>query len=329
MSKTTVLVLLLIVTSLFFAEAQTVSGYIQYCCVGATSSDSTAVESVQMQQCTYQNTACYSFSAGGTTTTGGTGASITDYDCYGSGSCSSGGGITCCTSNNCNCPSGTLVHKTINQMTGEYAGDMRSIMYPVLGLFFGISWIILAFLGAALPHSIIILIIGIIDAVLGAFLIFVPATTYLGLYYVALGAIAIANIRHGSDTIGTIVFIGGVIVAFLLTGGLTVVNSGGDFVDQIVFSIPNCEASLDITSINTGNTYYNLNTRCENYALFVMICVFVLFLLQPSTLICAFFLRGAGGGSGGGSGGSGGGSGGGSSRGNHPPPPEAQKQDEL
>jgi len=196
------------------------------------------------------------------------------------------------------------------------AADMRRIMFPVMGMVLGISWVVLGFLANMLPHTLILIVVALVDAILGIFLIFTPSTTYLGLYYIALGAFTIAIIRHGFDRTGMAIVILGTIVAFLMTGGLTFVNNQGDYFSQVDNEVNTCENDMDITDV--ANTYWNLDTRCENWMLFIMFSVFVLFLVQPVTLICAYFAgkNGDGGGSGGGGGGSGGGgSGGGGSGG--------------
>jgi len=80
-------------------------------------------------------------------------------------------------------------------MTQEF-GEMKKIMYPIMGVIFGVLWIILAFIGASLPHDILLIVVGLIDAIFGIFLIFLPVTTFLGLFYVAVGAFTIAVCRH-------------------------------------------------------------------------------------------------------------------------------------
>jgi len=234
-----------------------------------------------------------------TTVTGAT-SSTYAYSCV--AQCT--GNNSCCSTNFCNCPSGGVVHKTVAEVQNSI-GDMRSIMYPVMGIVLGIVWLVMAFLGNGLPHSIILIVVALLDAFFGIFLIFLPTTVYLGLYYIALGAFTIAIVRHGMDSKGITIVILGTIVAFLMTGGLTLIIGGdGDYVDDIYNNAGGCEGSMDI--LNLFNTYYNVNTRCENFALYVVFCVFLLFLLQPITLISAYFAAKDGGGQGGGGGGGGG-----------------------
>jgi len=176
----------------------------------------------------------------------------------------------------------------------QAAGDMRRIMFPVMGMVFGVSWVILAILLSALPHAILLLALGLSDAVFGIFLIFLPVVATLGLFYTALGAFTIGVSRHGSNNPHLLTLVGvGAIVAFLLTGGLTLVSldgsGGGDFFSRLEASVVTCENDLDIT--NYENQYWNLNTRCENWLLYTEFCVFLLFLLQPLTIIVAFFTR--------------------------------------
>jgi len=264
-----------------------------YCCLGATSSDPTITSQITInQQCNINsNSGCVS------TSTSGGGTTTTIYTCAPASGCGNVSG--CCKANNCNCPGN--IHKNTGQVA-QVIGDMRNIMYPVLGMVFGISWIIMGFCGNVLPHAIIIIVIALVDCVFGIFLIFIPTTAYLGLLFIALGALSIAVVRHGiDDAKGMMIIFLGSILAFLYTGGLIFIIGGqGSFVDQIAGGVFNCEASMDIVHI--GNDYYNLNTRCENWALFVAFCVFVLFLVQPITIICAYFVGKDGGGSGQGNG---------------------------
>jgi len=204
-------------------------------------------------------------------------------------------GTKLCDVDYCNCPAN--VHKTL-QALGWTFGDMRNIMYPVMGIVFSIIWLALAFIGGG-PVDIILLIVSLIDAVFGIFLIFLPVTTYLGLFYVAIGAFTIASVRHSfGGKIGVYILIGLTIVIFLLTGGLTVVANNTNAVDDIAantvsFTSSDCESDMNID--NWENSYQNLNTRCENWALFLAFCVFFLFLSQPIAILELFFKKSGGG----------------------------------
>jgi hypothetical protein len=169
-------------------------------------------------------------------------------------------------------------------------------MYPVMGVIFGLLWVILAFIGASLPLDLLLLIIGLIDAIFGIFLIFIPITTFLGLFYMAVGAFTIAIARHawGGDT-GIDFLLGLAIVVFLLTGGLTFVSHdwgrGDNYVNRMAGyagyrGVPYfCDNDMNI-DIRDGRS-----TRCHTYSYFVTFCVYLLFLVQPIAMIAAAFKR--------------------------------------
>jgi len=203
-----------------------------------------------------------------------------------------------CNTDGCNCPQGYLTatpnnnnNNNNNGTTGRDAifGTMKSIMYPVMGVIFGLVWVILAFIGAALPLDLILMIIGLIDAIFGLFLIFIPITTFLGLFYMAVGAFTIAITRHawGGDT-GIDFLLALTIIIFLLTGGLTFIaydwGLGNNYIDRMAAYTPFCDPDMDI--YQDGRS-----TRCQNYAYFVTFCVFLLFLIQPIGMIAAAFKR--------------------------------------
>jgi hypothetical protein len=165
-------------------------------------------------------------------------------------------------------------------------------MYPVMGVFFGVVWVILAFLGLKLPLDLLLLIVGLIDAIFGIMLIFIPITTFLGLFYIAVGAFTIAICRHswGGDT-GIDFLLALTTIVFLLTGGLTFIaydwGRGSDYVVSRMWGyIPLCDNDMNV-NINGGG----LSTRCGNYALFVTFSVYLLFLVQPIAMVAAAFKR--------------------------------------
>jgi len=84
------------------------------------------------------------------------------------------------------------------------------------------------------------------------------------------------------------------VVIFLLTGGLTVISFNSNatpvYFDRIADYIASCENNMNI--VNFDNTYLNLNTRCENWALYVAFCTYLLFLVQPNAMIAIFFKKG-------------------------------------
>jgi hypothetical protein len=217
------------------------------------------------------------------------GSSLQTLDCS-SNSTESGA----CFQDGCNCPQGFLTSnnpQASNNSTGTdpIFGSMKSIMYPVMGVIFGVTWIILAFLGTKLPLDLLLFIVGFIDALFGIFLIFIPITTFLGLFYMAVGAFTIAITRHawGGDT-GIDFLLALTIIIFLLTGGLTFIafdwGSGHNYIDRMAAYTPFCDRDMNI--------YENgRSTRCQNYAYFVTFCVFLLFLVQPIGMIAAAFKR--------------------------------------
>jgi len=218
--------------------------------------------------------------------TGSNGISRQNLDC---GSNSSGLNSVC-TTDGCNCPPGFLTTSYYDPVFG----DMKSIMYPVMGVIFGVLWILLAFIGASLPLDLLLLITGLIDAIFGIFLIFIPITTFLGLFYMAIGAFTIAIARHrwGGDT-GIDFLLSITIIAFLLTGGLTFIafdwGRGNNYIDRMGAYTPfSCDNDMNLRQ---NGDYRYTSTRCHNYAYFVTFSVFLLFLIQPIKLIAAAFKR--------------------------------------
>jgi len=208
-------------------------------------------------------------------------------------------GVSVCTTDFCNCPSDGTVHKTFTAV-GWFFGDMRRIMYPIMGMIFAVLWVILAFFGGG-PVDIVLLIVAIIDLIFGILLIFLPVTTYLGLFYCVLAALTIAVVKHDiGGKFGLIFVILLTCLIFLLTGGLTWIAGSGNYFDLVASYPSGCESNMNI--VNWDNLYQNLDTRCEHFALFIGFCVFLLFLVQPIALIALFFKKSGGGGGFGGGG---------------------------
>jgi len=193
-----------------------------------------------------------------------------------------------CDDDYCNCPAG---YRSSGDITSEFR-EMKKIMFPIMGVIFGILWVLLAFFGARLPVKILLLIVGLINGVLGIFLIFLPVTTFLGLFYIAIGAFAIAVSRHywGGNN-GIYLLLALMVIVFLLTGGLTFVafdfGRGSDYFGRVAGYIPICDRDMNIDRDGDDD----VSTRCGNYALFVGFCVFLLFLIQPIGMLAAAFLR--------------------------------------
>jgi len=250
-------------------------GFVQsarYCCTGSYDSSNSLLDGVRQTECLADPADDFCLTVPGTGTT-------SNLLC-GSDTVTAG---TRCDTDYCNCPTG------FRRTDGNTFGEMKKIMYPIMGMIFGVLWIILAFIGASLPLNIILIVVGLLDAIFGIFLIFVPITTFLGLFYIAIGAFTIAISRHswGGDR-GIDFLLALTIIVFLLTGGLTFVafdfGGGRDYVNRMAGYVPFCDRDMNIDSVG-------LSTRCGNYALFVTFCVFLLFLIQPIAMIAAAFKR--------------------------------------
>jgi len=193
---------------------------------------------------------------------------------------------TICDDDYCNCPDG---YQRFQDDPDSEFGEMKKIMFPIMGCIFGVMWVLLAFFGKRISSDIMLIIIGIIDAIFGIFLIFVPVTAFLGLFYIAIGALSIAVARHywGGHT-GINFYLALTTIIFLLTGGLTFVaydsGYGLDYFQRVSFYVPLCDGDMNI--YNGGRS-----TRCGNYAYFVAFCVYLLFLIQPIALLFAAFKR--------------------------------------
>jgi len=214
--------------------------------------------------------------------TNGAGTSQTNLGCGNQNS-----NATTCDNDYCNCPDG---YQRLQDDPDSEFGEMKKIMFPIMGCIFGVMWVLLAFFGKRISSDIMLIIIGIIDAIFGIFLIFVPVTAFLGLFYIAIGALSIAVARHywGGHT-GINFYLALTTIIFLLTGGLTFVaydfGYGLDYFQRVSFYVPFCDGDMNI--YNGGGR----STRCGNYAYFVAFCVYLLFLIQPIALLFAAFKR--------------------------------------
>jgi hypothetical protein len=212
------------------------------------------------------------------------------------GSSSTPGQDTCDT-DYCNCPDGA------NKSVGGvhfYMGQMRRIMYPVMGVIFAVLWVALALIGGG-PIAIMLLVVGLIDVLFGIFLIFLPVTTYLGLFYALVGALTISVARHAYDrdshntrrygwTRRGVYFVMILtVILFFITGGLTVFSYPVPigYFEAIYNYIPYCQPNMNLSNDDDGG----LTTRCENWALFTAFSVFLLFLVQPIGLIALFHAK--------------------------------------
>jgi hypothetical protein len=248
---------------------------VKYCCTGTYDRNNLqgAGNNLVQTQCPADSTRCL--------TNVPTGSSMTTLSCGNDASSAT----TFCGSDNCNCPSGL---QTYSARDDEF-GQMKMIMFPIMGCIFGVFWVLLAFFGKRISSDIMLLVVGIIDAIFGIFLIFVPVTTFLGLFYIAVGALSVAISRHfwGGHT-GLDFYLALTTIIFLLTGGLTFVafdfGKGLDYFNRIAGYVPFCDSDMNIYAGGRS-------TRCGNYAYFVAFCVYLLFLIQPIALLFAAFKR--------------------------------------
>lgn len=200
-----------------------------------------------------------------------------------------GNDTVCCWGDLCNAPEPIHANKDAIGMSLVRA-DMISIMYTVMGSILGILWLVFAFIAPMLP-AFLLLVFGIIDAVFAYFLIFIPVTHFLGLFFMALGAITVST-HHFKDS-GTLKFVAfGAVVGFLLISGLTFVpgytNDISGHASFLDFFDPNaCVTSLSLNRF-PDKYLYGFPTRCENYLLFVVFCVYLLLLIQPFVVILAW-----------------------------------------
>jgi len=249
----------------------------QSCCSGSQVPNGNGGFSGQVLQ-TYCNASVYQCSSW---TSSGNGSQY---------SCGCIAGATCCTGNNCNCPGS--VHKTGYQI-GLQAANMRNIMFPVLGMIFGLVWVLIAFLGPFFPHTIMVLVISICNAIFGVFLLFNPTTVYVGLYFIGLGAFGIAVVRHHHShypfaTLAIFSFLG-----CLFISGLVILVQSAPMIEQLVGTVlvgnpTQCEQSMDL--YNYANNYFGVNLRCENYLLWLVFVLFFILVLQPILILCAYAL---------------------------------------
>jgi len=273
--KNFAIILPIFVISLGLAQA------VRYCCTGSYDSNnglSPNFNNIIGSTCpTDANAKCLSNAPSGST--------FTSLSCGDDASIGIG-----CTDDYCNCPQGFQRSDRIGQF-----GEMKKIMFPIMGVIFGVLWILLAFFGLGrsgkrFSSDLALTIIGLIDGIFGIFLIFVPVTTFLGLFYICIGALSIAIGRHywGGNR-GIDFYLALTVIIFLLTGGLTFVafdsGYGRDYFNRIALYMPYCDSDMNISS-NGG-----YSDRCGNYAYFVAFCVYLLFLIQPIALLAAAFKR--------------------------------------
>jgi len=264
---------------------------IRFCCGGALGGTTPpTATSVQWQECPMnQNTNCLTQTASG----------ISGYSCGDNSFCSTAG-TTCCTTELCNCPAN--VHKTIPQIQ-EIGSEMRSIMYPLLGMLVALVWILSAVFMPSLPLKVVLLVFATLDCIFGMFLVFLPVSAYVGLYFTGIGAFMIAIAMHGQDNrVGLYSICILSLLGFFVLGGFVNIVSGNPLYETVYSAVGNCESSMNIQ--NLAVSYFNVNTRCENWLLFILFVIFVLFLIQPPIMMAAFFMVSGGGSSGGPSGGS-------------------------
>jgi len=258
------------------------SNAVNYCCEGVIYSQPTPsrVSSVSRQLCDISSRAkCITniVSLG------------TSYDCASeSYECDSPDCTSCTTADSCNCPNN--VNKDQPEFT-RMVGEMRNIMFPVMGCIFGCMWVLVGFFIPKLPHLLVLCGVAMIDIVFGLFLIFLPSTVYLGLYFMLLGSFTILVVRNAQVVHGMILIGCGAFLGFLLIAGLTFISfnttGSGPFIEILLAQVNNCGTQLNI--VNFDYSYFNLPTRCENWALFVIFSLFLLFLVQPFAIFMVYY----------------------------------------
>jgi len=193
----------------------------------------------------------------------------------------------CCQKYGCNGGPGLDVHKDVVEMDVKKAA-MRSIMYTILGMIFGVVWLISAILMPTFPSGWLQLIYGIIVAFFGLFLVLIPQTTYLGLYFVALGAFFVYISHHDGKYHDNTAGAFGCAVGFLIISGLTFVSFGTG--DWVTLTTPSqCFTDLGYDIDPYGENLYGYPTRCENYLLYVLFCIYMLLLLMPFGIMLAWY----------------------------------------
>jgi len=176
----------------------------------------------------------------------------------------------------------------------ETIADMKSMMYTILGMIFGTLWLLAAVFLPAFPSGWLQLIYGIVVAFFGCFLIFIPHSTYLGLYFVALGAFFIYISHHDGRYDDHTAAAVGCVVGFLIISGLTFVAFGsGDWVSTTTPTQCYTDLGYDMPA-NAPVNLYGYPTRCENYLLFVLFCIYMLLLLMPFGKMLAWYSARAG-----------------------------------
>jgi len=276
MGKANVLFTVLILAICF----QHASALVKWCCGGTLPSTST--DPLQFVRCgSGANDSCI------TTTITSAFLNATTYSCAATASCS-GTGATCCQTDNCNCPAkAPYVHKTIGQVQ-DVISEMRSIMYPLLGIIFAVIWLVMALLFSGLPHGTLLMVSSFAVFVFGLFLVLLARSAFFGLYFAGLAACSIAVARSGGSKGPAAVALFSALGFFMLTGTVYFVNTGSLF-DDVASYVGNCETNMGIDNMKQyWKPYYNLDTRCEDWLLFVEFCIYMLVLLMPMQVMLAF-----------------------------------------
>jgi len=255
------------------------SNAVNYCCKGRIYLDPTVVPSVSRQLCDPSKRASCIIV---------TDQYGTSYDCAAKTyNCNPDYCTNCTITDSCNCPN------NVNKDGPEFermAGQMRSIMFPLMGCIFGCMLVLVGFFIPKLPHLLVLCGVAMIDIVFGLFLLFLPITVYLGFYFMILGSFTILVVRNAQVVHGMILIGCGAFLGFLMIGGLTFIsfNAGyGPFIENVVAQVGTCDKQLDI--VNFYYSYYNLSTRCENWALFIIFSLFLLFLVQPFSIFMVYY----------------------------------------
>jgi len=289
MAKSSVLFTVLLLA----ISCQYASALVKWCCGGTVAPGATG-DLVQFARCSSgNNDSCVTI----TSTSFFTNTTTVTYSCAATVSCS-GTGASCCQTDNCNCPTkAPFVHKTQGQVQ-DVISEMRSIMFPLLGIIFAVIWLVMALMFGSLPHGTLLMVTSFAVFVFAVFIILLAKSAFFGLYFAGLAAASIAVARAGGSKGGAAIALFSALGFFMLTGTVYVVKTTPLF-DDVNGYVGSCEGDMGIDNMKQyWKPYYNLDTRCEDWLLFVEFCIYMLVLLMPMQVLLAFGLYSGGSGGG-------------------------------
>jgi len=162
--------------------------------------------------------------------------------------------------------------------------NMRSIMYPVMAIIFGVVWFIWPLIGGLISPKVLAISTAGIIYVFSIFLIFLPPF-YHAILLMAIGAFAFNAIKAGGPwEIKVAIF--GAVFGFLTMIGLNVFAG-------LSGSVPYFD--LVMTSFNQNSCYLVLGEfidgpRCAQYALFAVFVGYLITLVLPLLVIALLWL---------------------------------------